>query len=85
MPELEAEAVQPGGEVVDLGPLSPDQRVQLEAEVDAGVTPGDAPAAGLGGASSGSGTSAEWLAAGGAFLVLAGLANFALWRRRRGN
>lgn len=83
MPPLEAEVVKPGGEVVDLGPLSPDQREQLEAEVDA---PGGAPQAGLGGASGGSGsTSADWLAAGGAFLVLAGLANYALWRRRRGN
>jgi hypothetical protein len=82
MPPLEAEAMPPGGEVVDLGPLTPDERTQLENEVDG---PTGAPQAGLGGASSGGsgGVSADWIAAGGAFLIVAGLANLVFRRRRR--
>jgi hypothetical protein len=34
MPPTEAVAVDPGDEVVDLGPLSPPERVELESEVD---------------------------------------------------
>jgi len=72
----------PGGQEIDLGRLDPQENEALEAAVDAGAPIG-APPAGFGGASTSDGLSGGWLAAGGAFLALSGLAGFAFWRRRR--
>ncbi len=86
MPPTEAEVIDPGTKVVDLGPLDPTERVELESEVDAATTPvpSGAPQAGLGGESTSKGLSSGWLTTGGIFLVLGGgAASFTLWRRRR--
>ena len=37
MPPTEAVTIDPGDKAVDLGPLSPPERVELEAEVDANL------------------------------------------------
>jgi hypothetical protein len=69
MPPLRAVAISRGGQRVVLGMLTAPQREKLVAELRARIqVPIGAPAAGLGGASSGDGVS--------------GLAGIALWRRR---
>ena len=77
---MEAETIDPGDQVVDLGPLTPPERVTLEAELD--PVPSGAPQAGLGGASTSNEFPAAWVVAGGMFLLLAGLSGFLAWRRR---
>jgi hypothetical protein len=72
--------IDPGDQVVDLGPLDPSEQTMLQAEVDA--VPVGAPPAGLGGASRSSAASAGWATAGGVLLTAAGVAILVLWRRR---
>ena len=85
MPPTEAEVIDPGDQVVKLGPLDPPQREALENDLDLQTTPvpSGAPQAGLGGESTSKGLSSGWLTAGGIFLLLGGTASFAMWRRRR--
>ena len=82
MPEEEAVVIDPDGNRVDLGTLTPDERRRLEAELDNARVPVGAPPAGFGGASTSNGPSGDWIAAGAGFLVLSGLASVAFWRRR---
>jgi hypothetical protein len=78
--EAEAEVIDPGAQVVDLGPVEdPSELATLQAEIDA--VPVGAQA-GLGGASRRIGPSAGWEAAGGLVLAVAGVALLVLWRRR---
>jgi hypothetical protein len=79
-PPVEAEVIDSGDMVVDLGTLDEAERTQLEQEVDP-VPPG-APPAGLGGATTTNGASAGWAAAGGLLLTGAGVAILVLGRRR---
>jgi LPXTG-motif cell wall-anchored protein len=79
VPPTDAVVIDPGDQVVDLGPLDEQERIRLEAEVD----PPGAPQAGFGGASTSPGPSVSWLTAAGVLVVLAGGGTFALWRRRR--
>lgn len=87
-PPVEAVVVDPGDTVVDLGPLSPPERVELEAELDQQATPvpSGAPQAGYGGESTANGPNTDWALAGVVLLVLAALATLTtltLWRFRR--
>lgn len=81
-PPVEAEVIDPGDKVVDLGPLSPQERVTLEEELD--QVPSGAPAAGLGGASAPNSPSTDWLVAGEVLAAAAVIAGgVAAWRYRR--